>query len=85
MSDSSKAARDQTAYQLDISASSASTLKKQGEDSAKKRGKTFEPRELKLPNPEEENRMGSAGEESQERRKHATENVANSYRNSSSS
>lgn len=84
MSNPTKDARDQTAYQLDISASSASTLKKQGDDSAKKRGKSFEPKELKLPNSEEENRMGSAAEESQERRKHATENIANSYRNSTS-
>lgn len=59
--------------------------KKQGDDSAKKRGKSFEPKELKLPNPEEENRMGSAAEESQERRKHAIENIANSYWNSISS
>lgn len=85
MSDSKKAARDQTAYQLDVSASSAKTLKKQGEESAKKRGKSFEPRQLRLPNPEEENRMHSAAEESLEKRKHVTENIANSYRNSSSS
>jgi hypothetical protein len=83
MSDSKKAARDQTAYQLDISASSAESLKKQGDESAKKRGKSFEPKELRLPNPEEENRMHNAAEESLERRKHVTENIAKSYRSSS--
>lgn len=36
-----------------------------------------------LPNPDEENRMHSAAEESLERRKHVTENIAKSYRNSS--
>lgn len=84
MSDSRQAARDQTAHQLDIPAPSADALKKQGEDSANRRGKSFEPTELRFPNPKEENSMHQAGEESLERRKHVTENIANSYRSSSS-
>ncbi|GIK06111.1 hypothetical protein Aspvir_001754 [Aspergillus viridinutans] len=84
MSDSKQAARDQTAYQLNIPASTADALKEQGEDSAKRRGKTFGPTELRFPNPKEENSMHNAGEESLNRRKHVTENIANSYRNSSS-
>lgn len=84
MSDSKQTARDQTAYQLDIPAASANALQQQGEDSAKRRGKSFEPTELKFPNPKEENTMHKAGEESLERRKHVTENIANSYRSSSS-
>lgn len=51
MSDYKKAARDQTVYQLDILASSAESLKKQGDESAKKRGKSFEPKELSTPQP----------------------------------
>jgi hypothetical protein len=84
MSDSKQAARDQTAYQLNISESDASALKTQGEDSAKRRGKTIGPTQLKFPNDNEESTMKRAGEESLERRKHATENIANSYRDSSS-
>ncbi|RAH50281.1 uncharacterized protein BO95DRAFT_459322 [Aspergillus brunneoviolaceus CBS 621.78] len=60
MSDSKQAARDQTAYQLNLSATAANTLQKQGEDSAKRRGKTFEPQELRFPNPNEENSMHQA-------------------------
>ena len=84
MSDSKEAARSQTAYQLNLPAASANALKEQGEDSAKRRGKSFEPTELRFPNPKEENSMHQAGEESLQRRRHVTENIASSYRSSSS-
>lgn len=84
MSDSKQAARDQTAHQLNIRKADADALKKQGDDSAKRRGKSFEPSQLKFPSPGEETRIHDAGEESRERRKHVTENIADSYRNSSS-
>lgn len=84
MSDSKQAARDQTAHQLNIRKADADALKKQGDDSAKRRGKSFEPSQLKFPSPGEENSIHDAGEESLNRRKHVTENIANSYRNSSS-
>ncbi|KAJ5121686.1 uncharacterized protein N7515_009647 [Penicillium bovifimosum] len=85
MSDPKKAARDQTAYQLNLAASSAQSLKIQGEESARKRGKSFEPQQIRIPNPEEEKRMNNAAEESLEKRNHVTENIAKSYRESSSS
>lgn len=84
MSDSKQAARDQTAHQLNIPAHAANQLKQQGDDSAGRRGKSFEPTELRFPGPQEENNMHKAGDASLNRRKHVTETVANSYRNSSS-
>jgi hypothetical protein len=84
VSESKQDFRDQTAHQLNIPAASANALKEQGEDSAKRRGISFEPAQLRFPNPTEENSMHQAGEESLERRKHVTENIANSYRSSSS-
>lgn len=82
MSDSKKAARDQAAFGTNISASNAKALDAKGKESAGKRGKSFEPNQVKPPNAEDEDRMRNAAKRSVE---HVTETIADSYRNSSSS
>lgn len=83
MSDSKQAARDETNYRLGVSSKDSEILQKAGSGSAKKRGKSHTPGEVKFPSPDEERTMDNAGRESADKRKHATEQIAKHYRDSS--
>ncbi|PYH91906.1 hypothetical protein BO71DRAFT_458718, partial [Aspergillus ellipticus CBS 707.79] len=55
-----KDARDLAGFQLNIAASTAATLVGQGKESGKKRGKSYDPSSVRLPNSKEEAQMNDA-------------------------
>ncbi|GFF57784.1 hypothetical protein IFM51744_09331 [Aspergillus udagawae] len=73
--DSKSKARDETSFQLGISASNATTLQEQGKISGERRGKSYGPESFKLPNAAEEARLTEAAKVSSERREPVTENL----------
>ena len=83
MSNSEQAARDETKYRLGVSAENSKILENTGSGSAKKRGYSHTPREVKFPSPDEERTMDNTGRESADKRQHTTEQIAKHYRDSS--
>ncbi|GKZ58480.1 hypothetical protein AnigIFM60653_010924 [Aspergillus niger] len=76
------AGRDEAAYRLNLGESQAEALRKQGVRSGEKRGKSYEPSSLRLPNPHEEDQLEKAATASNQKRTHVTEKIANQYRDS---
>lgn len=85
MTDSKQEARDETNYRLGIASRDSEILQKAGRGSGNKRGKSYSPGEIKFPSPTEERTMYNAGNESANKRIHATEQIAKHYRNSRNS
>lgn len=84
MSDAKQEARDETSYRLGVSSEDSQILDKTGRGSAKKRGKSHTPAEVKFPSPNEERTMDNAGRESANKRTPATEQIASHYYRGSS-
>ncbi|KAJ6096613.1 hypothetical protein N7486_007359 [Penicillium sp. IBT 16267x] len=80
--DSKGKAREETSFQLGISASNAGLLQEQGKASGERRGKSYGPESFKIPNAAEETRLTEAAKVSAEKRQHVTEKVSKEYRDS---
>ncbi|RDW67430.1 uncharacterized protein DSM5745_09296 [Aspergillus mulundensis] len=74
--------RKETEYRLGLASPTANALQKQGLSSGERRGKTYNNDPYKMPTTQEESQLTKAANVSSERRKHVTENVASSYRES---
>lgn len=81
--DEKNKARAQAEFQLGVSASKATALKSQGESSGERRGKNYGPDSFKVANSREEAQLERSAEESAEKRRHVTENIASQYKKSS--
>lgn len=81
-SDDKKAGRDEAAFRLDLSASQAEFMMNKGNSSGKKRGVSYEPSSMRIPNPREEEQLTESTKLANERRKHVTEKIADHYRES---
>lgn len=78
--DSKDKAREETSFQLGISATKANTLQEQGKISGERRGKSYGAESFKIPNAAEETRLTEAGKVSSERREYVTDNISKEYR-----
>ncbi|XRM44771.1 hypothetical protein ABZX51_007882 [Aspergillus tubingensis] len=76
------AGRDEAAFRLNFSASQAEFMMDKGNSSGKKRGVSYEPSSMRLPNPREEEQLTQSTAAANERRKHVTETIADHYRES---
>ncbi|KAK2801997.1 hypothetical protein FQN50_007555 [Emmonsiellopsis sp. PD_5] len=74
--------REETSFQLGISASTAAALREQGKASGERRGKSYGPESFRLPNTAEEDQLISAANTTSEKRQHVTENISREYRKS---
>lgn len=76
------AGRDEAAFRLNLSASQAEFMMNKGNSSGKKRGVSYEPSSMRIPNPREEEQLTESTKLANERRKHVTEKIADHYRES---
>lgn len=75
-------AREETSFQLGISASNATTLNAQGKASGERRDRSYGSESFKIPNAVDESQLTGAANASSERRQHVTEKISKDYRKS---